>query len=39
VRDTMVLSPALVATREDIDVILERVKAAIDATARDLKRL
>ncbi len=39
VRDAMVLSPALIATRDDIDVILDRARAAIDATARDLGRL
>jgi putrescine aminotransferase len=36
VRDTMVLSPALVITRAEIDELVERVRKSIDATAQAL---
>jgi putrescine aminotransferase len=36
VRDAMVLSPPLVATRADLDEIVGLARTAIDATARDL---
>lgn len=39
VRDTMVLAPPLIATREQIDALVGLAKEAIDATARDLGRL
>jgi len=39
VRDAMVLAPPLVATRDEIDEMVDKAKAAIDATARDLGRL
>ncbi|HSK42020.1 MAG TPA: aminotransferase, partial [Arenibaculum sp.] len=39
VRDTMVLAPPLVITREEIDELVARARLAIDATARDLGRL
>ena len=39
VRDTMVLSPPLTITKGEIDMVIDRAKTAIDATARDLGRL
>ncbi|HEV7371850.1 aspartate aminotransferase family protein [Arenibaculum sp.] len=36
VRDTMVLAPPLVITRDEVDDLVERATRAIDATARDL---
>jgi len=39
VRDAMVLSPPLIVTEAQIDEIVEKAKAAIDQTARDLGRL
>lgn len=39
VRDTMVVSPPLTIGRDEIDVLVARAKAAVDATARDLGRL
>ncbi len=39
VRDTMVLAPPLIITEAEIDELVTRARAAIDATARDLGRL
>jgi putrescine aminotransferase len=36
VRDTMVLSPPLVITRSEIDQLIDRLRKAIDLTAKDL---
>jgi putrescine aminotransferase len=36
VRDTMVLSPPLVITRSEIDELIDRLRKAIDLTAKDL---
>jgi putrescine aminotransferase len=36
VRDAMVISPPLVMTRDEIDELVERTRASIDQTARDL---
>ena len=38
VRDTMVLAPPLIITRNEIDQLVERARQAIEATARDLGR-
>ncbi|MGP1397027.1 MAG: aspartate aminotransferase family protein [Inquilinaceae bacterium] len=38
VRDGMVLAPSLIASRDEIDEMVTRAKAAIDATAADLGR-
>ncbi|MEQ8968153.1 MAG: aspartate aminotransferase family protein [Azospirillaceae bacterium] len=39
VRDAMVMSPPLIATRDEIDELVDKAKVAIDATARDLGRV
>jgi putrescine aminotransferase len=36
VRDTMILSPALVITRAEIDALVERARKSIDETAQAL---
>jgi putrescine aminotransferase len=36
VRDTMVLSPPLVISRDEVEDLIGRAARAIDATARDL---
>jgi len=36
VRDTMVVSPPLIITREEIDELVGRLGKAIDHTAKDL---
>jgi putrescine aminotransferase len=37
IRDTMVLSPPLTVSESEVDEIVEKLKAAIDNTARDFK--
>ncbi len=39
IRDTMVLSPPFIITEKEVDEIVEKAKAAIDATARDFGRM
>jgi putrescine---pyruvate transaminase len=39
VRDAMVFAPPLVATEAELDELVARAKAAVDATARDLGRM
>ncbi|HEX3810999.1 MAG TPA: aminotransferase [Rhizomicrobium sp.] len=39
IRDTMVLSPPLTISESEVDEIVTKLKAAIDNTARDLKKL
>lgn len=39
VRDTMVLAPPLIISRDEVDALIHRACQAIDATARDLGRL
>jgi len=36
VRDTMILAPPLVMTREDVDELVEKARRCIDLTARDI---
>ncbi len=38
VRDAMVTSPALIITEEEIDELVDRLRGALDRTARDLGR-
>jgi putrescine aminotransferase len=38
IRDTMVLSPPLTVSEAEIDEIVARLKAAVDRTAKDLKK-
>jgi putrescine aminotransferase len=39
IRDTMVLAPPFVISEQEVEEIVTKLKAAIDNTARDLKRL
>ena len=39
IRDTMVLAPPLVVSRAEIEEMIEKAKAAVDRTARDLGKM
>jgi putrescine aminotransferase len=39
IRDTMVLSPPFIVTEKEVDEIVDKAKAAIDRTARDLGKM
>jgi putrescine aminotransferase len=39
IRDTMVLSPPLTISESEVDEIVVKLKAAIDNTARDFKKM
>ena len=36
VRDTMILAPPLVMTKEDVDELVEKARRCLDLTARDI---
>jgi putrescine aminotransferase len=36
VRDTMILAPPLVMTKEDVDELVEKAGRCLDLTARDI---
>jgi putrescine aminotransferase len=36
VRDTMIMAPPLVMTKEDVDELVEKARRCIDLTARDI---
>ncbi len=35
-RDVMVMSPPLIITRKEIDIMIDRARKALDATAKDI---
>jgi putrescine aminotransferase len=39
IRDTMVLSPPFIVTEKEVDEIVDKAKAAIDQTARDVGKM
>lgn len=39
IRDTMVLSPPFIITEKEVDEIIDKAKAAIDQTARDIGKM